>query len=82
MNGVSAMVREAEQHLTDVMDVISARDLDGDWIRKLNEEIAIIQGLTEMLTDPAMDLDGETARAAVDAIARHAAGLRELLKHS
>lgn len=53
---------------------------DPEVVRQLNEKIAIIQGLTELLIDGSYD--EEVSKAALDSIRRHVAGLKELLKQS
>ncbi len=77
MNGATAMgsrgfhvVANGERRTSD----------DPQWIRDVNEKIAIIQGLTELLVDPNGLLDDSTAKAALESINRHAAGLRDLIK--
>ena len=79
MGGVAAMLKKEQGLHADPRETRSLLS-DPEIVRQLNEKIAIIQGLTELLADGLYDED--VSKAALDSIRRHVAGLKELLKHS
>lgn len=50
--------------------------------RTINEKLAIIEGMAELLLEANGTLDEKVARAALESIGRHAAELKGFLKQS
>ena len=77
MNGVATMLKKEHGLEQDPRATRTLRS-DPEAVRLLNEKIAIIDGLTELLADGSFEED--VTKAALESIQRHVAGLKELLK--
>ena len=80
MIGETAMVSDGPS-LHSVSPGFRPLDPEAARLRTLNEKTAIICGMADLLLDSNGSLDQEVARAALESIKRHAAGLRELFQN-